>query len=105
MLENREMAVAAERIARRLCLSGLHGLDFMLDEDGRAHLIEINPRFGGAASLGFAAGAPTPEFAVRVALGQRVVPQIGAFTEDLVMLRYTEDRFVAGSTLDAMGTL
>ncbi len=47
--------------------------------------------------------APSPEFAVRVALGQLLAPRIGDFTNDLVMLRYTEDRFIAGSALDAMG--
>jgi len=35
---------AARKIARRFRLSGLHGLDFMRDEEGVSHLIEINPR-------------------------------------------------------------
>ncbi len=35
---------AARKIARRFKLSGLHGLDFMRDEEGIPHLIEINPR-------------------------------------------------------------
>ena len=44
-IENADMAEAAEVMVRRLCLSGLHGLDFMIDEATRsAHLIEINPR-------------------------------------------------------------
>lgn len=45
LIEHREMSVAAEKIARRLNLSGLYGFDFMLEahtED--ACLIEINPR-------------------------------------------------------------
>jgi len=45
VIENEEMSFAAEQIARRLHLSGLHGLDFMIEAStGRAHLIEINPR-------------------------------------------------------------
>jgi hypothetical protein len=45
LIEHSEMASAAENIARRLKLSGLHGLDFMLEaHTGNAHLIEINPR-------------------------------------------------------------
>lgn len=44
-IENVEMSRAAERIVRRLKLSGLHGLDFMIEaQTGKAHLIEINPR-------------------------------------------------------------
>jgi hypothetical protein len=45
MIEHPEMAAAAEKVARRFKLSGLHGLDFMLEaHSGNAHLIEINPR-------------------------------------------------------------
>jgi len=35
---------AARRIARRFGLSGLHGLDFVRDQTGAPHLIEVNPR-------------------------------------------------------------
>lgn len=102
-VRNPRLVDEASAVARALGLVGHNTIQCFLD-DAQCKLVEINPRFGGAASLGFAAGAPTPEFAVRVALGQRVAPRIGEFTEDLVMLRYTEDRFVAGATLDAMGT-
>jgi formate-dependent phosphoribosylglycinamide formyltransferase (GAR transformylase) len=45
LTENPEMAAAAEKMVRRLNLSGLHGFDFMLEgQTGNAHLIEINPR-------------------------------------------------------------
>ena len=44
-IENEEIKTCAERIARRLRLSGFHGLDFMLEEGtGDAYLIEWNPR-------------------------------------------------------------
>ena len=36
--------VRARRIAARFGLSGLQGLDFVRDEEGLPHLIEINPR-------------------------------------------------------------
>lgn len=42
---NPEMARCAERLARRLNLSGFFGLDFMIEDGTRAaHLIEMNPR-------------------------------------------------------------
>jgi hypothetical protein len=45
VVDNREIAVAAERVASRLELSGLFGLDFVIDHtSGAAYLIEINPR-------------------------------------------------------------
>ncbi len=45
LIDNREMRLAAEKVARSLNLSGFNGLDFML-EDGsnKAYLIEMNPR-------------------------------------------------------------
>jgi len=44
-IENAEMSAAAEKMSRRLNLSGVHGFDFMLEEQtGNAYLIELNPR-------------------------------------------------------------
>lgn len=39
-----EMEAATARIAAHFHLSGLHGLDFIRDAEGRVHLIEMNPR-------------------------------------------------------------
>jgi carbamoyl-phosphate synthase large subunit len=61
--------------------------------------IEVNPRYGGAANLGFAAGAPTPEFAVRLARGEALEPRLDSYEVGLVMLRYAEDRFVRESAV------
>jgi hypothetical protein len=45
LIDHPEMVAAAERMVRCLKLSGLHGFDFMLEEQtGHACLIEINPR-------------------------------------------------------------
>jgi hypothetical protein len=45
VLDNRKMEAVAEKVARRLGLSGFVGLDFMIDErNAEAFLIEINPR-------------------------------------------------------------
>ena len=45
IVDNPEMMFAAERMARRLRLSGLFGLDFMIEDGiGASHLIEMNPR-------------------------------------------------------------
>jgi carbamoyl-phosphate synthase large subunit len=60
----------------------------------RIAFIEINPRYGGAANLGFAAGARTPEYAIRLSRGERLKPQLGEYEIGLVMLRAGEDRFV-----------
>jgi hypothetical protein len=45
IVDGRQMIKAAEALARRLNLSGFHGLDFILeDKTGIAYLIELNPR-------------------------------------------------------------
>lgn len=45
LIEHPEMIAAAAKIVRRLNLSGIHGMDFMLEAGtGNAYLIEINPR-------------------------------------------------------------
>ena len=65
----------------------------------RVLFIEVNPRYGGAANLGFAAGAPTPEYAIRIARGERVESHLESYDDDLVMLRHAEDRFVRPAQL------
>ena len=45
VIDNREMLAAAEKLARRFHLSGLFGLDFILEAaTGKACLLEMNPR-------------------------------------------------------------
>jgi hypothetical protein len=56
----RRMDEAARRIARRLGLSGLHGLDFVRDEGGVPLLIEINPRATQICHLALGAGHDLP---------------------------------------------
>ena len=51
---------AARRIAKRFRLSGLHGLDFVRDRNGIAHLIELNPRATQICHLAFGARADLP---------------------------------------------
>ena len=55
-----KMDEAARRIARRLGLSGLHGLDFVRDEGGVPYLIEINPRATQICHLALGAGRDLP---------------------------------------------
>jgi hypothetical protein len=44
-IENADMSSAAEKMVRRLNLSGVVGFDFMLEaQTGNAYLVEINPR-------------------------------------------------------------
>ncbi|MBF0567158.1 MAG: ATP-grasp domain-containing protein [Nitrospirae bacterium] len=80
----------AARLSSILGLVGHNTIQCFYD-DGGVRFIEVNPRYGGAASLGFAAGAHTPLMLVKLAKGYEVNPMIGEFTDNLVMARYTED--------------
>ncbi|HEY0105674.1 MAG TPA: ATP-grasp domain-containing protein [Rhizomicrobium sp.] len=55
-----DMESAAVKLAERFGLSGLHGLDFIRDAGGRAHLIEINPRATQICHLALGAGHDLP---------------------------------------------
>jgi hypothetical protein len=57
IIEHAQMARAAETLARHLKLSGVFGLDFLLDEaSGVARLVEMNARATPLCHLGFGEG-------------------------------------------------
>jgi hypothetical protein len=82
LIENAEMSAAANKMARRLNLSGLHGFDFMLEsQTGNAHLIEINPRSTQVGHLTLGLGRDIPA-ALYSAVSRQVVRPAPKVTED-----------------------
>lgn len=63
---------ATHKIARRFGLSGIHGMDFIRDPDGKVHLIEINPRATQGSTLAYGRGRDLPS-----ALAGCLVPDAG----------------------------
>lgn len=63
-------------------------------KDDRILFIEVNPRFGGAAHLGFVAGANTPNYIVQLLSGKKVDSTIGVFKDNLTLLRFSSDIFL-----------
>ncbi len=73
LTENPEMSSAAEKMVRRLRLSGLHGFDFMLEaHTGDAYLIEINPRSTQVGHLALGPGRDLPAALYSALSGQAV---------------------------------
>lgn len=74
---------------------GLVTLQCIVTREKRIRFIEINPRFGGGAPLGIAAGADYPGWLLQEMLGQ--TPQIAfdGFQHGLCMLRYDWSVFLA----------
>lgn len=96
--KNPALIQEAIQLATKLGLIGHNTIQCFLD-DNIVKFMEVNPRFGGAAHLGFAAGAPTPLFLVKLLKGETLEPRIGEFKDNYVMLRYTEDLFLDAESL------
>ena len=97
-ISNPKLIREAIRLDNKLRLIGHNTVQCFLDGD-TVKFIEVNPRFGGGAHLGFAAGAPTPLFLVQLLKGKTLEPQIGEYKDNYVMLRYTEDLFLEMDSL------
>lgn len=74
-IESDAMDAAARAVAARLGLSGLHGLDYIRDEAGELHLLEINPRATATAYLPFGAEKDLVAALASHAAGLPVVPR------------------------------
>lgn len=86
-IDHPEMISAAEKIARRLKLSGFHGLDFMLEaETGNAYLIEINPRTTQVGHLAFGRGRDLPSALFAAVTGREGVPSSKILDNDTIAL-------------------
>lgn len=87
LIENSEMISAAERMVRRLNLSGLHGFDFMLEaQTGSAYLIEINPRTTQVAHLTLGPGRDLPAALCAAASGEAIKESLRVTEKDIVAL-------------------
>jgi ATP-grasp domain/Phosphoribosylglycinamide synthetase, ATP-grasp (A) domain len=81
VLDNAEMSLAIEKVVRRLNLSGLHGFDFILEEQtGKPYLIEMNPRATQIGHLTLGPGHDLPAALYAAASGDPIQP-VPAITE------------------------
>lgn len=86
-VEHVEMSSAAEKIARRLKLSGFYGLDFMLEaQTGRAYLLEINPRATQVGHLALGLGRDLPAALYAALRGKNVEPAPRVTESDTIAL-------------------
>lgn len=97
-IDARDLIAEASRLAMDMGLVG-HNTIQCFWNGGAAKFIEVNPRFGGAASLSRAAGADSAAALVRTARGEELPQRSGEFRKNLFMLRFTEDLFIEGRDL------
>ena len=89
---DRELEQTARRVAAAIGLVGVANIQLRRDAEGRAALLEVNPRFPGAMPLTVAAGVDMPSLALDLALG-RELPDSVPFAE-VAVVRYLEDVFL-----------
>ncbi len=86
------------RLATELRLTG-HNTIQCFWNGKQVKFVEVNPRFGGGAALGIAAGVDTPDILIRLLRGEALPERLGEFDGDLVMLRFTQDLFLNARAL------
>ncbi len=87
LIEHPDMIAAAEKMVRRLNLSGIHGLDFMLEAaTGHAYLIEINPRTTQVGHLTLGAERDLPAALHAALTGQTMQPASKLTENDTIAL-------------------
>jgi Carbamoyl-phosphate synthase L chain, ATP binding domain len=87
LIQHQEMSSAAEKICKRLKLSGLYGLDFMLQtRTGSAFLIEINPRTTQVGHLTLGTGRDLPASLYAALAGTELHDGIKVTEKDIIVL-------------------
>lgn len=81
-----------EQIQSRLRADGPFNVQLIMTEQGKAYVIEINPRYSTTVALTIAAGVNEVDVVIRHALGRPLVPC--KFQPNLLMLRHYTQRYV-----------
>jgi len=81
-----EMQRAAATLAHKFHLSGLHGLDFIRDASGAAHLIEINPRATQTSYLALGEGHDLPAALIAALRGSKAIARPAATEQGMIAL-------------------
>ena len=98
LVDHADMTYAAKSVVAALQLSGLCGLDFVLSPDGRAHLVELNPRATPTAHLVGADGSD-PLTSLRAAGGPELpLPRPTPAADDLEVSLWQQGRTTPART-------
>ena len=91
LIEDADMSSTAEKMVRRLNLSGLHGFDFMLEAGtGRPYLIELNPRATQVGHLRLGPGRDLPA-ALYAAVTRNIVKEAPKTTENETIALFPQE--------------
>ena len=92
--EHPGLRAATARLLAALGMNGPCNVQFIEDEGGELHVIEVNPRLAaGGLPLSVRAGANIPAMMLRLARGEAVEP-VEAYRRGVVMTRYLSSLFL-----------
>lgn len=91
--KNEKIIKESIRLAESLNLIGHNTIQCFFNGEN-IKFIEINPRFGGAAILSFAAGANSPENLIKLLNGENLEPIIYDFKDNYFALRFVNEIFI-----------
>ena len=85
-VKNSRLLELAVKVGEALRPTGPLDVDlFISGED--VYILEFNPRFGGGYPLSHAAGVNFPQLMLDIASGKQLEPNIGDYTDNLVMIK------------------
>lgn len=99
IVKNKKIIDESVNLAQKLKLKGHNTIQCFFDGEN-VKFIEVNPRFGGAASISFEAGANSAEFLIKLINNEKLESKIGDFRDNLISLRFVEDYFIDGTNLE-----
>lgn len=86
-------------IVEKLEFSGPIDIDILKCKD-QYYVLEINPRFGGGYPHAYECGVNFIKYIVLNAMGKKLMPEIGCYKEDEVMLKYTDAMVMSKSKME-----
>jgi len=98
-VRNFDMINAVADVAKKLGGVGPLTIQYIINECGNMHFIEINPRLGGGVPLSIKAGIDYPKILMDMVQGKNVSPMLGDFKDDFYFMRYIDSIYRSGDEL------
>lgn len=88
-VKNEKLFALIQEFVERAGFKGIIDIDIFLVK-GEYYISEVNPRFGGGYPHAFACGVNVPGQIIRNLGGEENIPAVGAYKEDIYMMKYNE---------------
>ena len=89
---NKKIINFSKKIASKLKIPGPINIQFIVNENKKIYLLEINPRIGGGTDLSIEAGASFEKWLIQMFLGEKI-DKTFVLKDNLYMSRYYDEVF------------